>query len=185
MSIPTEIRTARLLLRPWCVDDAERLEPILRANHDHLGPWIPPTVSTPAARPELTVRLAAFAADFAADRSWRYAVFDLADGELLGELDLFARDATRRVSLAHADRAEIGYWLRADRTGSGYATEGARAMLDVAATIPAFALVEIRCDARNAPSAAVPARLGFRLTQSIPQAASGEILEIWTLSLTQ
>lgn len=183
MSVPTEIRTARLLLRPWRASDAAELEPILRANEAHLGPWIPPTVSTPASRRELATRLAGFADDFAADRSWRYAVFNAVDGELLGELDLFSRDATARVPLANADRAEVGYWLRADRTGAGYATEGARAMIDVASRIPAFTLIEIRCDARNARSAAVPARLGFRRVETRSGSGSADDLEVWTLPL--
>lgn len=178
-----EVRTARLVLRPWRAGDAAALEPILRANQAHLGPWIPPTVSTPASQRELAARLAGFADDFAADRSWRYAVFTAGDGELLGELDLFARDATGRVPLASADRAEIGYWLRADRTGMGYATEGAQAMIDVASHIPAFTLIEIRCDARNARSAAVPARLGFERTETPRAGDQTSTLEVWTRSV--
>ena len=181
MSVPLELRTARLVLRPWRAGDAAALEPILRANQAHLGPWIPPTVSTPASQRELVTRLAGFADDFAADRSWRYAVFDADEGDLLGELDLFSRDARGRVPLVNADRAEIGYWLRADRTGMGYATEGAQAMIDVASRIPAFTLIEIRCDARNARSAAVPARLGFERTET-PR-ADDSALEVWTRSL--
>ena len=183
MSVPAEVRTARLVLRPWRASDAAELEPILRANQAHLGPWIPPNVSTPASQRELATRLAGFADDFAADRSWRYAVFNAVDGELLGELDLFSRDAATRVPLANADRAEIGYWLRADRTGLGYATEGAQAMIDVASRIPAFTLIEIRCDARNARSAAVPARLGFQRTETTREGDSAATLEVWTRSL--
>ena len=183
MSVPLELRTARLVLRPWRAGDAAALEPILRANQAHLGPWIPPTVSTPASQRELVTRLAGFADDFAADRSWRYAVFDADEGDLLGELDLFSRDARGRVPLVNADRAEIGYWLRADRTGMGYATEGAQAMIDVASRIPAFTLIEIRCDARNARSAAVPARLGFERTETPRAGDSSSTLEVWTRPL--
>jgi len=132
---------------------------------------------------ELETRLAGFADDFAANRSWRYAVFNAVDGELLGELDLFSRDDATRVPLANADRAEIGYWLRADRTGLGYATEGAQAMIDVASRVPAFTLIEIRCDARNARSAAVPARLGFHRLATPREGDSATTLEIWTRSL--
>lgn len=130
------------------------------------------------------MRLDGFAEDFAAGRSWRFAAIDAASGELLGELDLFARDAAARVTLDRADRAEIGYWLRSDRTGVGYATEGARAMIDVARTIPRFTQVEIRCDPRNASSAAVPARLGFERVHSDSGENGREPLEIWVLSLT-
>jgi RimJ/RimL family protein N-acetyltransferase len=185
MSVPAAIRTERLVLRPWRAADAERLEPILYANHAHLAPWIPTTVSTPAPARELARRLDGFAADFAAGRSWRYAVFDAASDDLLGELDLFARDGVARVPIARADRAEIGYWLRADRTGAGYATEGTRAMIDVARTVPAFTRVEIRCDPRNASSAAIPARLGFERVFSDMGTGGADPLEIWMLPLTR
>lgn len=187
LSVPTELCTARLVLRPWRAEDAAQLEPILHANHGHLAPWIPAAVATPVHRSQLAERLAGFADDFAADRAWRYAAFSAADGELLGELDLFPRNAIGRVRLADADRAEIGYWLRADRTGLGYATEGASAMVDAAIRIRAFTLVEIRCDGRNARSAAVPARLGFHRAdggRATVSSGAAERLEVWTLSLT-
>lgn len=183
MTIPTKIRTARMLLRPWRASDASQLAPILRANHAHLAPWIPARVSTPAPLRELAARLDEFAADFTAGRSWRYAAFDWESGELLGELDLFARDSSARTTVANADRAEIGYWLRADRTGAGYATEGTRAMMDVARAIPEFTRIEVRCDPRNERSAAVPARLGFERVHSDMGENGAEPLEIWELTL--
>src|SRR5215469_697196 len=104
-AVPTEIRTERLWLRPWRGEDAERLHPILVANYEHLAPWIPPRVATPAVVPLL------------ADREWRFAMLTSDELRLLGEIDLFPRSATGRVAFADADRAEIGYWLRADETG--------------------------------------------------------------------
>jgi len=75
MTVPAELRTERLVLRPWHADDAAALHPILAANWAHLGPWIPRRVSTPVPVPELAVRLAGFGADFAGDREWRYGMF--------------------------------------------------------------------------------------------------------------
>jgi RimJ/RimL family protein N-acetyltransferase len=186
--IPSEIRTPRLLLRAWRPEDAVRLEPILIRDADHLGPWIPAAVATPASVPELADRLTRFAADFAAARAWRFAMFSAADDELLGEIDLFPRNATGRVSLADADLAEVGYWLRRDRIMQGLATEGVRAVLAVAAECERFAHVEIRCDPRNVRSAALPARLGFSLTvDDVDDAEAADAtpakLSIWTLPL--
>jgi len=82
---------------------------------------------------------------------------------IFGEVGLFPRDATGRVPFAHADRAELGYWLRVDATGQGIVTEAARAVLGVAAAMPAFSHIEIRCDGRNGPSVGVARRLGFHL----------------------
>jgi RimJ/RimL family protein N-acetyltransferase len=171
--VPPEIRTARLLLRPWRAEDAANLKPVLEANWTHLGPWIPPRVATPAPVPILAERLGGFAADFAADREWRYGMFSVATAKLLGEIGLFPRSATGRVPFGEADRVELGYWLRADETGQGLVTEGAKAALAVVASIPRFSRAEIRCDSRNGPSAAVPPRLGFTLFDSFVESGSG------------
>ena len=185
--IPSEIRTSRLLLRPWRADDAEALHPILVANYEHLAPWIPARVATPAVVPLLAERLAAFGLDFATDREFRFAMLARDESALLGEVDLFPRSAAGRVALADADRAEIGYWIRGDETGRGLVTEAVRALLSVASGISQFEHLEIRCDARNAPSAAIPQRLGFRLAETIEEAGvrpqdSPVQLQIWTLS---
>ena len=187
MPVPALLRTERLLLRPWRPEDAPALYPVLEANRAHLGPWIPARVAEPAPVPELAERLAGFAADFQAEREWRYGLFTPAEDRVLGEVGLFPRDAAGRVPYPAADRIEIGYWLRADCTGQGLVTEAARAVLAVAAALPGLTQVEIRCDARNAPSAAVPRRLGFVLTATIPQAAgpheAAAELQLWTRGL--
>jgi len=184
--VPPEIRTERLYLRPWRAEDAEALHAILVANYEHLAPWIPPRVATPAVVPLLAERLAAFGAEFEADREWRYAMLASDERTILGEVDLFPRSASGRVALPEADRAEIGYWIRADETGRGLVTEAVVAVVDVARRIGRFTHLEIRCDARNAPSAAVPRRLGFQLATTIPERPSTPQdpdvqLQIWTL----
>jgi RimJ/RimL family protein N-acetyltransferase len=186
-SVPLLLRSARLLLRPWRAEDAPSLSPILEANQAHLSPWIPPHVWRPAPIPALVERLAGFAAAFADDREWRYGLFGLDDSRLLGEVALFPRAASGRVPFAEADHVEIGYWLRADATGAGLATEAAQAALGIAAALPGLSHVEIRCDPRNVPSAAVPRRLGFDLSRTIEQTAtasgSSSSLQVWTLEL--
>jgi RimJ/RimL family protein N-acetyltransferase len=154
---------------------------VLEANRDHLGPWIPARVATPAPVPILAERLAGFSADFAANREWRYGVFSLLEGRLLGEVALFPRSAAGRVPFADADRVELGYWLRADETGRGFVTEGATAVLAVASRISRFSRVEIRCDARNAKSAAIPPRLGFTLLDKSAASADAESrdIQVW------
>jgi len=179
-TVPAEIRTAGLTLRPWRAEDAALLEPVLATNWEHLGPWIPRRIAEHAPVPMLAERLAGFAADFDADREWRYGMFSTDERTLLGEVALFPRSESGRVQYADADRVELGYWLRSDMTGQGFVTEAARAVLAVAAKLPQVSRIEIRCDSRNLPSAAVPRRLGFSLATSIPTPARspGE-LQVW------
>lgn len=181
MTAPQTIRTERLLLRPFCADDAPALLPVLEANQAHLGRWIPERVWRPVPLPDLSRRLDAFAAAFAADLEWRYVILSSDGATLIGEVDLFSRAALGRVPYPDADRAEIGYWLRADMSGRGLATEAARAMLEVARALPRLTQVLIRCDELNAPSCAVPARLGFSLTGT--ERDGSDVLQVWTLAL--
>jgi RimJ/RimL family protein N-acetyltransferase len=189
MMIPIELRTERLLLRPWRAGDAAALHPILETNWGHLGPWIPARVATPAPVPELAARLSGFEADFAADREWRYGMFSADAREVLGEIGLYPRSATRRVAYVDADRVEIGYWLRADCTGRGYVTEAARALLGVASLLPRVGCIEVRCDPRNTASAAVPRRLGFTLAATVEDAdergVSSAMTQIWTSEIVR
>lgn len=188
MPVPVVLHSDRLLLRPWRPEDSPALHPVLESNRAHLGPWIPARVAEPAAIPELADRLTGFAADFEAGREWRYGLFT-PDGErVLGEVGLYPRAAAGRVPYPDADRIEIGYWLRSDCTGQGLATEAARTVLAVAALLPSMRHAEIRCDARNGASAAVPRRLGFELATTIRQPGvrpdePAIELQVWSLVL--
>lgn len=165
---PAMLRTGRLCLRRWRSEDAAALAPVLAANAEHLLAWLPERVAAAVPEAELARRLAGFAAEFDADREWRLGVFSADEQTLLGEVCMFPRTAAGRVAFACADRLEIGYWLRSDLTGRGFATEAAVALLEVASAMPGMTRVEIHCDPRNARSALLPQRLGFRLEESGP-----------------
>lgn len=178
------IETARLLLRPWHLDDAETLAPLLEANHAYVRDWIPASASTPVAAPLLRERLARYADEFSGNRAWRYALFTRDSHELIGELTLFPRTYASRCELVDADRIEIGYWLREAAAGNGYITEACTAALELARAYPQCQCAEIRVDVRNTRSAAVPQRLGFALADTVQQPmsapGSGSItLQVW------
>src|SRR5262245_13809073 len=102
MPVPVEIRTPRFVLRPWRAADAPALLPVLEANVEHLGPWIPTRVSTPVPLAELSARLAGFGNDFAIAREWRYGMFAPDDTTVLGEAGIYPRAASGRVAYADA-----------------------------------------------------------------------------------
>jgi ribosomal-protein-serine acetyltransferase len=56
---------------------------------------------------------------------------------------------------------EIGNWLRTSAVGQGYVSEAVRLLCGLAFDTLGGKRVEIRCDARNTRSVAVPRRLGF------------------------
>ena len=189
MLAPNDLHTSRLLLRRWHPDDAVQLEPILATNVDHLGPWIPRRVAEPVPLPRLIERLEACVVAFDEGREWRFGIFARHTLELLGEVGLYPRAVRGRVPFENADHIEIGYWLRSDVTGQGFATEASRAMCDLARTLPHMTRIVIRCDERNARSTAIPRRLGFQFAETIVQRSvtvskTPERLQVWEYGLS-
>jgi len=179
--VPDQLRTARLIVRRWQESDAAALEAVLAVNFAHLGPWIPRRVAEPASTEKLAERLREFSTAFDAAREWRYGLFTVEDARVLGEVSLFPRDASGRVAFHAADEIEIGYWVRVDETGHGYATEAAWAVIAITSELPHVSRLTIRCDERNAASAAIPRRLGFRLTSTVVERDTR--LQVWRYQL--
>lgn len=177
-----------MVLRRWGPADAQALLPVLEANVTHLQQWIPRHVASPAPTDALSRRLADFATAFEENREWRYGLFATSDRRVLGEVSLFPRGAAGRAPFGEADHLEIGYWIREDATGQGLATEAAQAMIELGSRLPGMRRIEIRCDALNAASAAVPKRLGFHLADTIEDEGVGPVpdrvqLQIWALAI--
>jgi RimJ/RimL family protein N-acetyltransferase len=92
---------------------------------------------------------------FDRDEDCNYALIERSSGELVGSSGLhFKGDPASR---------EIGYWVRSDRTGRGYATSAARALAEAAFRFLPIDHVTIRMDKANLASASVPPKIGFRL----------------------
>jgi len=78
------------------------------------------------------------------------------DGLLIGDLVLF------HLQPEHGT-AEVGWVIRPDASGRGYATEAVRALLDAAFGVYGLRRVVARIDAENTASARLAERLGMRL----------------------
>lgn len=159
---------------------------MLVENWEHLSPWIPRRVADPATVAEVEQRLESFADDFAKDLKWRYGMFSSDESAVVGEIDLFPRDAEDRVTYRAADRAEIGYWIRKDMAGQGLVTEGVETIIGIARGLQRIRRLEIRCDAANLASSAIPKRLGFSLERTVDGPGStagqrGSGLQIWIM----
>jgi len=147
------VETDRLVLRCWSPADA----PVLRAALDvcdaYLRPWIPFMKDEPRSLQQTALWLRGHRAAFDTGTMFRYAVFDRAEQNLLGENMLLARVGPGGL--------EIGYWTHKDAAGNGYASEATCAMIRVAFDIEKTGRVEIMCAPENRASASIPARLGF------------------------
>jgi RimJ/RimL family protein N-acetyltransferase len=152
MPFASEIRTARLLLRPWRVADAALLKDAIDRNLAHLRPWMAWAHDEPSPLGVIEARILRFEQDFAAGRDSIYAIFSADESTVIGGTGLHPR-IERGV--------EIGYWLDRRELGKGYATEAAQALVREAFRHRDIDCVQIRCDPSNERSAALPARLGF------------------------
>jgi RimJ/RimL family protein N-acetyltransferase len=115
-------------------------------------PW---AQTTPSAQDEFAV-LEAGEASFDADVDWGYTLVEAPTGQLVGGAGLHRREGLGVM--------EIGYWVRSDRTGRGYASAAARALTEAAFRyLPDVNQVEIHMDVANDASAAVPRKLGYLL----------------------
>jgi RimJ/RimL family protein N-acetyltransferase len=138
-----ELRSARLVLRPWQAADVAIVAEIMR--DPRMMEYLPlPKPYTAADADE-------FVEAVTTGRTGSLELAMVRDGRLVGAV---------MVLPVRDHGAEIGYWVRSDAWGSGYATEAVR-------TLARFAFehgiqrVRIQVDVGNVASARVALRAGF------------------------
>jgi RimJ/RimL family protein N-acetyltransferase len=169
----------RIELRHWQERDAPALARAVESSLEHLRPWMPWIAAEPRTIEERAELI----------RDWERGRLDggdrafgiFVDGEAAGSCGLHHRIGEGGL--------EIGYWVRADLTGRGVATEAARQACEIAFADPAIDRVEIHHDAANPASGRVPAKLGFELAGEVRRApeAPGEhgVELIWRMTRDQ
>jgi RimJ/RimL family protein N-acetyltransferase len=149
------------LLRRQQPDDARLIKDAVDTSLHHLQSSVAWAQSAPEPLAELAGRLAGSAAAFDAGSAWAFSILDLSATRVLGGVALEPAEAAL-LALAGPASVEVGYWLRADAIGSGYATEATACLVDLAFSRLDAQRVAICHDPVNAASAGVPRRLGFR-----------------------
>ncbi|MCB9765174.1 MAG: GNAT family N-acetyltransferase [Alphaproteobacteria bacterium] len=179
LAFPSTLRTPRLRLSAWRLEDVEALRAALDASDAHLRPWIPFMRAEPRSIEQTRSRVAGFIAFFVAGQHFRYAVWRQPDGALVGEVMLLGRAGPHAL--------EVGYWLHSAHTGQGYAIEAVRALVDAAFTHPDIEALRFRCDVRNTPSNALPRKLGARVitTETLEEDGAPVVLNVWSLDRSE
>ena len=153
--MPDVLRAGDIELRRWRRPQLDQLMAAIAQSFEELRPWLPWAQVMPTRAEELDV-LAQGERDFDAGENFGFALFEVSTQELVGSAGLMRRIGPGAI--------EIGYWVRSDRTGRGYASAAARALTDAAFTyLPDVQRVEIHPDRANPASARVPPKLGYRL----------------------
>jgi RimJ/RimL family protein N-acetyltransferase len=154
MALPTfPIATERLLLRPFTSEDLGGFLAIYASPDVSRFLYTEPlnVTSGPPALQE-RIGIPPFDAD---DQALNLAMVVSHTDDLVGSLTLFYRSHTHR-------QGEIGFVVRPDAQGHGFAREGARELLRLGFSHLGLHRIIGRCDARNQPSASLMARLGMR-----------------------
>ena len=103
---------------------------------------------------EQTVELLrGFRGAFDLGRDYVYGILARDESEAVGGSGLHTR--------VGAEAFEIGYWIRAGRSGEGLGTEATAALARVGIELCGAGRIEIRVDPENAASLAIPRKLGF------------------------
>jgi len=151
--LPDEIVGPRILLRPLRSGDGAAIFEAVEESRTEIAPWLPwvektqmPSDSEEAARRG--------AARWLLREDLMVGIWDCNTDRCLGGSGLHRIDWT-------VPAFEIGYWLRTSAWGQGYASEAVQVLCRFAFETLGANRVEIRCDAKNTRSAAVPERLGF------------------------
>lgn len=154
---PQRIDIPGYVLRRVTVDDAPAISVAATQSMEHLRPWMPWATPDGVSVEAQRARLSGPEWSWAPEGDYGYGVF-LSDGRLVGALGLHRRIGPGAL--------EIGYWVHVDHARRGIATASARALTDAGFAMRGIRRMEIHCDAANHASAAVPARLGYRMVGS-------------------
>jgi RimJ/RimL family protein N-acetyltransferase len=150
------LETPRLILRCPRAGDGAAVNAAIRASWPELNRWMEWAQGAPPSIDDTEARMAERPAHWAARDDFSFALWCRETHRCLGLCSIFALDWD-------VPKGEIGYWLHSEATGQGLMTEAAGAVTQFAVQRLGLVRVEIRCDDRNARSAAVAERLGYSL----------------------
>jgi len=164
---PDQIAVGDLMLVRMTPPDAPELVTAVNASLSHLRPWMP-WAQEPATSESIGDFLGNVGPQWDGYQEFQYLIRRTPTEPIIGCCGLHARIGVGAL--------EIGYWVHVDHMARGVATAAAGGLTDAALQLRAVGRVEIRCDAANARSAAIPPKLGYRLDriESRPPTAPGE-----------
>lgn len=171
---PERLDTGDFQLTRATTDDAPALIEAVNASLSHLRPWMP-WAQDPATVESIGTFLRGADLQWDGFQEFQFVIRDTPSGPIIGCCGLHTRLGVGAL--------EIGYWVHVEHIGRGVATAAAGALTGAALRLGSVHRVEIHCDAANLRSAAVPAKLGYRLdrTEPRPPTTPGETREqmVW------
>lgn len=147
-----ELRNARLRLRPWQDEDADRLVEAVHESADSVGRWLP-WARAGYDRDRAMAWIAHCRSGWQAGGHFAFAVFDAHRHGLVGGVGLNQIEPLHR-------RANLGYWVRGSRQRQGLASTAARLVTHFGFERLGLIRIDIVALPDNQPSRATALRIG-------------------------
>jgi RimJ/RimL family protein N-acetyltransferase len=141
------------VIRSYNPEDAPLLKDAVDSSLEHLRPWMPWVRHEPQSLSQKVELLRLFRGNFDLGKDFAYGVFEPDGSRQLGGAGLHPRGGEASL--------EIGYFIRADAIGRGYATEVTAVLTRVAFEECGVVRVDIQVDPANERSLRIPRKLGF------------------------
>lgn len=151
----TKLETNRLILRMPQIGDGKVVNNAIVRSVDDLKPWLPFVQTLPTVDDtEENIREAV--ANFIRRTALRFLIFNKETNEFIGTTGFHNIDWD-------VQKLEIGYWIDTQHSGKGYMVEAIEELTRYAVEDLGMKRVEIRTEAENLKSRAIPEKIGFRL----------------------
>ncbi|MCP3032025.1 GNAT family N-acetyltransferase [Halobacillus sp. A1] len=155
INVPEEFETERLFIRIPRPGDGKAVYQAMCASMKELVPWMP-FAQKEQTEEETEINIREAHIRFLQRDDLRMLAFLKETGELVCSTGLHRMDWD-------VPKFEIGYWTDTRFCGNGYTTEVVEGLANFAFNKLNAKRVEVRCDAKNIRSLAIPERLGFKL----------------------
>lgn len=152
---PEEFSTERLVIRMPRPGDGKVVYEAIMASINELKPWMP-FAQKEQSEQDVEVNIRSAYISFLKREDLRLLVFLKETGEFVASSGLHRIDWS-------IPKFEIGYWIDSRFSGKGYMTEAVKGIAQFAFRELQARRIEIRCDAKNMKSRAIPETLGFSL----------------------
>ncbi|MFP3913993.1 MAG: GNAT family N-acetyltransferase [Actinomycetota bacterium] len=151
---PEQIETDRLILRRFHRRDIGALEEAVRSSLADLNEWLP-WAHMDYTRDDAVAFVRDSVQAWREEKAFDYSIrFQEEPDRHLGNISIWQTSRTGRIG-------EIGYWIRTDLTGRGYATEATRALMRVGFENLGLHKITLRIAVGNRGSERVAEKLGF------------------------
>lgn len=153
LALPSEVvDTGDVVIRRWQVDDAESLHIMIAESLEHLRPRMGWIQSEPLSIEERRAKIRQWDRRRDAAEGSSFAITHR-NGEVLGACGLNVG----------SDESELGldYWIRDGKTGWGFATQAAAALIEGALSIREVDSIGVSHDRANTASKRIPEKHGF------------------------